>query len=74
MRRARHFIMHLRRAGERTARPLNTALAVRVKRIAMDQKELTALFRRLGASNPDEWAHSEITEGIPQLARCVFLR
>ena len=40
----------------------------------MNQKELAALFRRLGASNPEEWARSEITEGIPQLARYVFLR
>lgn len=40
----------------------------------MNQKELAALFRRLGASDPDEWARSEITERIPQLARYVFLR
>jgi hypothetical protein len=40
----------------------------------MNQKELAALFRRLGASNPDESARSEVAEGIPQLARYVFLR
>jgi hypothetical protein len=40
----------------------------------MNQKDLAALFRRLGASNPDEWARSQITEGIPQLARYLFLR
>ena len=40
----------------------------------MDQKELTALFRKLGATDPEGWAHSQIEEGIPQLARFVFLR
>jgi hypothetical protein len=40
----------------------------------MNQKELAALFRRLGAPDPDSWARSQIDEGIPQLARYVFLR
>ena len=40
----------------------------------MNRKELTALFRRLGAPNPDDWARSQIDEGLPQLARYVFLR
>ena|SRR5881394_1040480 len=40
----------------------------------MNQKELTALFRRLGAPDPEGWALSQINEGIPQLARYVFLR
>ncbi len=35
---------------------------------------LTDLFRRLGAPDPAEWGQSEIQQGIPQLARFVFLR
>lgn len=40
----------------------------------MDEAELTELFRRLGAPDPESWARSQIREGIPQLARYVFLR
>jgi hypothetical protein len=40
----------------------------------MNQKELTALFRKLGAPDPEDWARSQIEEGIPQLARFLFLR
>ena len=40
----------------------------------MRQKELTDLFRKLGAANPEGWARSQIQEGIPQLARYLFLR
>jgi hypothetical protein len=40
----------------------------------MNRKELAALFRRLRAPDPDNWARSQIDEGIPQLARYVFLR
>jgi hypothetical protein len=40
----------------------------------MDEKSLTDLFARLGARNPAEWARSQIKEGIPQLARFLFLR
>ncbi|MFI5011352.1 MAG: hypothetical protein ACHQAY_03295 [Hyphomicrobiales bacterium] len=40
----------------------------------MNQEELTALFRRLGAQDPEGWARSQIQEGIPQLARFLFLR
>lgn len=40
----------------------------------MNEKELTDLFAKLGADNPERWAHSQITEGIPQLARFLFLR
>jgi hypothetical protein len=36
--------------------------------------ELTALFARLGAPDPESWARSQLEEGIPQLARFVFLR
>jgi hypothetical protein len=37
-------------------------------------KMLTELFRELGAPDPEGWARSQINEGIPQLARFLFLR
>lgn len=40
----------------------------------MTQEELTEVFRALGASRPESWAASQIDEGIPQLARFVFLK
>lgn len=40
----------------------------------MNEQELTELFRKLGAQEPESWAHSQITEGIPQLLRYLFLR
>lgn len=40
----------------------------------MNVHELTGLFRRLGAKAPAEWAESQLHEGIPQLARFLFLR
>ena len=40
----------------------------------MDERDLADLFRRLGARDPDAWAQSQLQEGIPQLARFVFLR
>lgn len=40
----------------------------------MTKDELSAIFRKLGASEPDDWASSEIDEGIPQLARYLFLK
>lgn len=40
----------------------------------MDQVELTERLRRLGCPDPEGWARSQIEEGIPQLARYVFLR
>ena len=40
----------------------------------MDQKNLEATFRKLGAPDPESWARSEIDEGVPQLARYLFLR
>ena len=42
-----------------------------------DKDALVALTRRmaeLGAPEPDSWARSEITEGIPQQARYLLLR
>jgi hypothetical protein len=39
----------------------------------MNERELADKFRKLGARDPDAWARSQIEEGIPQLARYVFL-
>ena len=36
--------------------------------------ELTALFERLGARDPESWASSQIDSHIPQLHRYLFLR
>jgi hypothetical protein len=36
--------------------------------------ELTDVFRQLGAPHPEDWARSQINEGIPQLARYLFLK
>jgi hypothetical protein len=41
---------------------------------AMDKERLTEIFRLAGATDPEGWAGSEIREGIPQLARYLFLR
>jgi hypothetical protein len=40
----------------------------------MTEQELTNLFAKLGARDPASWARSETDEGIPQLARYLFLR
>ena len=40
----------------------------------MIKDELITVFRTLGARDPEEWAQSEIEEGIPQLARFLFLK
>jgi hypothetical protein len=40
----------------------------------MNQEQLTALFQKLGARDPEGWARSQIEEGFPQLARFLFLR
>lgn len=39
-----------------------------------NQKELTELFKALGAEDPESWADSQTTEGINQLHRFLFLR
>ena len=39
-----------------------------------DIDELAALFERLGARDPMSWARSQLSEGIPQLQRFLFLR
>jgi len=41
---------------------------------SMNEQELTELFRQLGAQEPEGWARSQISEGIPQLLRYLFLR
>jgi len=38
------------------------------------ERELAELFRQLGAPSPEAWAHSQVTEGIPQLMRFLFLK
>lgn len=38
------------------------------------EAELAELFARLGARNPSDWARSQLEEGIPQLARFLFLK
>ncbi len=40
----------------------------------MDEAELTEVFRQFGARDPEGWARSQIEEGIPQLARFLFLK
>lgn len=39
-----------------------------------DLESLTALFKKLRADNPESWATSQISEGINQLGRFLFLR
>ena len=38
------------------------------------EEALTELFTRLGASDPQGWAQSQLQEGIPQLHRYLWLR
>lgn len=40
----------------------------------MNRTELTEIFKKLGAPNPESWVESQITESIPQLARFLFLK
>ena len=40
----------------------------------MDETQLAALFELLGAPDPNDWARSQAREGLPQLARFLFLR
>lgn len=37
-------------------------------------RKLAQRFRAVGAPDPEGWARSEVEEGIPQLARYLFLR
>jgi len=38
------------------------------------ERDLADLFRKLGARDPAVWARSQVEEGLPQLARFIFLR
>src|ERR1700683_2577550 len=40
----------------------------------LTEDDLVDLFGRLGAPSPEDWARSQVTEGIPQLARFLFLK
>jgi len=40
----------------------------------MHPDALARLFGQLGARDPEVWARSQVAEGIPQLARFLFLR
>jgi hypothetical protein len=40
----------------------------------MNLHELTALFRKLGAGDPEGWARSQIDDNSSQLARFLFLK
>jgi hypothetical protein len=42
--------------------------------IPKDLGELTALFKKFGARDPELWARSQLSEGINQLQRFLFLR
>ena len=42
--------------------------------IPTDEKQLAALFLRLGAKDPGGWARSQVKDGINQLHRFLFLR
>jgi len=37
-------------------------------------RQLTEIFRRAGADDPESWAKSQLAEGIPQLAIFSFLK
>ena len=37
-------------------------------------ERLTEIFKKLGADDPDGWARSQVSEGINQLGRFVFLK
>lgn len=45
-----------------------------IKSMCLNKQELTELFRKLGAQDPEGWARSQAEEGIPQLPRYLFLR
>jgi len=42
--------------------------------VVVNERELSELFRKLGARDPAGWARSQLEEGLPQLARFLFLR
>lgn len=40
--------------------------------MSLNKQELTELFRKLGAQDPEGWARSQVEGGIPQLPRYLF--
>jgi hypothetical protein len=42
--------------------------------IPKTQSELAEIFRKLGATSPEEWARSQLNEEIPQVIRYLFLK
>lgn len=40
----------------------------------MDRAEILSALERLGAPEPEAWVASEVSEGIPQVARFAFLK
>jgi hypothetical protein len=44
------------------------------KRTELDLAALTEIFRKYGADEPEDWARSQIEEGIPQLALFSFCK
>jgi hypothetical protein len=40
----------------------------------MKSEDMVQFFSKLGAKDPEQWARSELEEGIPQRARFLFLR
>ncbi|MDX6749463.1 hypothetical protein SH611_06565 [Geminicoccaceae bacterium 1502E] len=42
--------------------------------IPQTEETLTEIFRKLGACEPEQWARSQIEEGVPQLVRFLFLK
>lgn len=39
-----------------------------------NRPSLTEIFKQIGAPDPEAWARSQEDEGVPQLARYLFLR
>ena len=42
--------------------------------IPENKKELVELFEKSGADETEQWAESQLSEGIPQLLRYMFLK
>jgi hypothetical protein len=61
-------------ALELSARRAFGSLVLEEPMTTRDLEQLTALFGALGARDPEQWAASQLREGIPQLHRYLFLR
>jgi hypothetical protein len=66
-----HLLAAVLRPGDRLAPAAEGQIVIRTR---MNQQKLAALFEKLGARDPASWAKSQVEEGIPQLARFLFLR